>query len=161
MREQGYRAFAVHGFEGDFWNREAAYPYQGFEDYISMEDLDQDEIIGMGISDKSMFRQLVKLLKDQVTPFFSFVITLTNHHPYILDEEFHSIELLDEDADTRFGDYLQTVRYTDEAIGQFIDDLKAAGLYDNTVIALYGDHHGLNCGMEDIKKRQQIHWQRI
>ncbi|HHT87447.1 MAG TPA: sulfatase-like hydrolase/transferase [Clostridiales bacterium] len=152
MREQGYRAFAVHGFEGDFWNREAAYPYQGFEDYISMEDLDQDEIIGMGISDKSMFRQLVKLLKDQVTPFFSFVITLTNHHPYILDEEFHSIELLDEDADTRFGDYLQTVRYTDEAIGQFIDDLKAAGLYDNTVIALYGDHHGLNCGMEDIKE---------
>jgi phosphoglycerol transferase MdoB-like AlkP superfamily enzyme len=152
MREQGYRAFAVHGFEGDFWNREAAYPYQGFEDYISMEDLDQDEIIGMGISDKSMFRQLVKLLKDQVTPFFSFVITLTNHHPYILDEEFHSIELLDEDADTRFGDYLQTVRYTDEAIGQFIDALKAAGLYDNTVIALYGDHHGLNCGMEDIKE---------
>ena len=151
MREQGYRAFAVHGFEGDFWNREAAYPYQGFEDYISMEDLDQDEIIGMGISDKSMFRQLVKLLKDQVTPFFSFVITLTNHHPYILDEEFHSIELLDEDADTRFGDYLQTVRYTDEAIGQFIDALKAAGLYDNTVIALYGEH-GLNCGMEDIKE---------
>ena len=47
---------------------------------------------------------------------------------------------------------LQTVRYTDEAIGQFIDDLKAAGLYDNTVIALYGDHHGLNCGMEDIKE---------
>ena len=46
MREQGYRAFAVHGFEGEFWNREYAYPYQGFEDYISMEDLEQDEIIG-------------------------------------------------------------------------------------------------------------------
>ena len=26
LREQGYRAFAVHGFEGEFWNRESAYP---------------------------------------------------------------------------------------------------------------------------------------
>lgn len=150
MREQGYRAFAVHGYEGDFWNREAAYPNQGFEDYISMEDLVQDEIIGMGISDKSMFRQLVPLLSEQETPFFSFVITLTNHHPYNLDDEYKSLELLEEDVDIKFGDYLQTVRYTDEAIGQFITDLKEAGLYDNTVIALYGDHHGLNCGMEDV-----------
>lgn len=152
MREQGYRAFAVHGYEGEFWNRESAYPYQGFEDYISMEDLNQDEIIGMGISDKSMFSQLIPILKEQEDPFFSFVITLTNHHPYILEEEYKSLEILEEDKDTKFGDYLQTVRYTDEAIGQFIEDLKTSGLYDNTVIALYGDHHGLNCGMDDVNE---------
>lgn len=152
MREQGYKTFAVHGYEGEFWNREAAYPYQGFEDYISMEDLEQDEIIGMGISDKSLFRQLVPILKEQQDPFFSFIITLTNHHPYILDEQYQSLELLEEDIDTKFGAYLQTVRYTDEAIGQFIQDLKEAGLYEDTVIALYGDHHGLNCGMKDVNE---------
>ncbi|MDD4113963.1 MAG: LTA synthase family protein [Herbinix sp.] len=151
MREQGYSSFAVHGYEGDFWNREAAYPYQGFEDYISMEDLNQDEVIGMGISDKSMFSQLVPILKEQKSPFFSFVITLTNHHPFNLDDEYKSLELIEEDMDTKFGSYLQTVRYTDEAVGQFIADMKEAGLYDNTVIALYGDHHGLNCGMEDVR----------
>jgi len=152
MRKQGYRAFAVHGYEGEFWNREAAYPYQGFEDYISMEDLEQDEIIGLGISDKSLFRQLVPVLKEQQEPFFSFIITLTNHHPFVLDEEHQSLELLEEDIDTKFGAYLQTVRYTDEAIGQFISDLKEAGLYEDTVIALYGDHHGLNCTMEDVNE---------
>jgi phosphoglycerol transferase MdoB-like AlkP superfamily enzyme len=150
MREQGYTAFAVHGFEGDFWNRENAYPEQGFEDYISMEDMNQDELIGMGISDKSMFKQLVPILQNQTKPFFSFVITLTNHHPFILDEQYCTLELKEEDVDTKLGSYLQTVRYTDEAIGQFIEDLKEAGLYDNTVIALYGDHHGMNCGMEDV-----------
>lgn len=153
MREQGYKAFAVHGFEGEFWNREAAYPYQGFEDYISMEDMEQDEIIGIGISDKSMFRQLVPILKEQDGLFFTFVITLSNHHPFILDEKYRTLNLLEEDVDTKFGDYLETVRYTDEAIGQFIEDLKKAGLYDNTVIALYGDHHGLNCNMDDLKDR--------
>lgn len=152
LREQGYRAFAVHGYEGEFWNRETAYPYQGFQDYISMEDLNQDEIIGMGVSDKSMFRQLVPILESQQGPFFSFVITLTNHHPFILEEQDITLQLMDEDKETKLGAYLQTVRYTDEAIGQFIENLKAAGLYDNTVIALYGDHHGLNCGMEDVQE---------
>lgn len=150
MRDQGYKAFAVHGYEGSFWNRENAYPEQGFEDYISMEDLNQDEMIGLGVSDKSMFKQLVPILKNQTQPYFSFVITLTNHHPFILEEQYRTLELLEDDKDTKFGDYLETVRYTDEAIGQFIEDLKAAGLYENTVIALYGDHHGMNCGMEDV-----------
>ncbi len=153
MRDQGYKAFAVHGYEGEFWNRESAYPAQGFEDYISMEDMDQSEMIGMGVSDKSMFKQLVPILKAQTQPYFSFVITLTNHHPFVLEDQYRTLELLPEDEDTKFGDYLETVRYTDEAIGQFIEDLKSAGLYENTVIALYGDHHGLNCGMDDVYDR--------
>ena len=63
------------------------------------------------------------------------------------------LELFEEDIDTKFGNYLQTVRYTDEAIGQFINDFKEAGLYEDTVIALYGDHHGLNCTMKDVNDR--------
>lgn len=150
MREQGYYSFAIHGYKGEFWNREYAYPNQGFQDFYSLEDLNQDEMIGMGVSDKSMFRQLIPILKDQKGPFFTFAITLTNHHPFVLDEQYRSLTLAEKDKDTKFGDYLETVRYTDDAIGQFIEDLKTAGLYENTVIALYGDHHGLNCGMDDV-----------
>jgi phosphoglycerol transferase MdoB-like AlkP superfamily enzyme len=118
-----------------------------------MEDLEQNEIIGMGISDKSMFAQLVPILKARENQFFAFVITLTSHHPFNLDEEYSDFKLLDEDVDTKFGNYLRSVHYADEAIGQFIDGLKEAGLYNNTVIALYGDHHGLNCGMDDVCPR--------
>ena len=153
MRENGYDTFAIHGYKGEFWNREAAYPNQGFQEFYSMEDLEQDDIIGMGISDKSMMRQLVSILKKQRKPVFTFAITLTNHHPYVLEEELRSLELLTEDQNTKFGDYLETVRYTDEAIGVLIDELKQAGLYEDTVIALYGDHHGLNCGMEDVQEQ--------
>ena len=150
MRDNGYYAFAVHGFEGSFWNRENAYPNQGFQDFISMEDLEQDEIIGMGISDKSMFKQLVPILQKQTKPYFTFAITLSSHHPFDIDDQYLTLKLKAEDQDTKFGDYLQALHYTDEAIGQFIAELKAAGLYDNTVIAFYGDHHGMNCGMEEI-----------
>ncbi len=150
MRQNGYYSFAIHGFEGKFWNREYIYPKEGFQDFYSMEDLNKDEIIGMGISDKSMFKQLIPILKKKTEPFFTFAITLTDHHPFVLDEKYRSIKLSEKDQGTKFGDYIETVRYTDEAIGQFIDELKAAGLYDNTVIALYGDHHGMNCGMSDV-----------
>ena len=161
MRENGYYSFAIHGYKGEFWNREAAYPHQGFQDFYSMEDLNQDEIIGLGISDKSMFKQLVPILEEQTQPYFTFAITLTNHHPFILDDQYRTLDLLEEDEDTKFGDYLETVHYTDEAIGQLISDLKAAGLYENTVIAFYGDHHGLNCGMEDVQNRMTQYIGRI
>lgn len=149
LKDKGYSTFAVHGYEGDFWNRNNAYPYQGIDEYYSMEDLEQDEIIGLGISDKSMFRQTLQILKEQKQPFFSFLVTLTNHHPYLLEEAQQEIRLLKEHEGTKFGSYLQTAHYTDEAIGDFIEQLKAEGLYDNTVIALYGDHHGLNSKMDN------------
>lgn len=153
MREQGYYSFAIHGYEGEFWNRENAYPHQGFQNFYSMEDLNQEEMIGMGVSDKSMFKQLIPILQQQTQPFFTFAITLTNHHPFVLDDQYKTLTLAEKDVDTKFGSYLETVHYTDEAIGQLIADLKAAGLYEDTVIAFYGDHHGLNCGMEDVLYR--------
>ncbi|MDO5294645.1 MAG: LTA synthase family protein [bacterium] len=153
MREQGYYSFAVHGYYGSFWNRENAYPYQGFQQFYSEEDLDSTEQIGLGISDKSMFAQAADIIVEQDEPFFAFLNTLTNHHPYELDESEYLLELDEEDEGTMFGRYLETVAYTDAAIGEFIEDLKAKGIYDNTVIALYGDHHGLNATMSENKTR--------
>lgn len=161
MRDNGYYSFAIHGYKGEFWNREKIYPNEGFEDFYSMEDLNQDDIVGLGISDKSMFHQLIPILQEQKKPFFTFAITLSNHHPFMLEEKYWDLKLLEEDKGTTFGDYLETVHYTDEAIGQFIDELKAAGLYDNTVIAFYGDHHGLNCGMEEVNHRMSDYIGRI
>lgn len=149
LRDKGYDALAIHGYKGDFWNREVAYPGQGFREFYSMEDLDMSETIGLGISDKSMFKQAIDILKKEDGPFFSFIVTLTNHHPFLLDPKDATLSLKEEHKETKFGSYLQTVRYTDEAIGQFIKQLKAEGLYDNSILVFYGDHHGLNSGMDN------------
>lgn len=149
LKEKGYSTFAVHGYEGEFWNRRNAYPNQGIDKYYAMEELDTSDIIGLGISDESMFHQAVGIMKEQNTPFFSFLITLTNHHPFEIIEELADVPILPEDEDSKFASYLQTAHYTDKAIGAFIDELKAAGLYDNSIIILYGDHHGLNKDMDD------------
>ena len=149
MLFRSYSTFGVHGYLGDFWNRNYAYPYQGIDEYYSIEDLDDSDQIGLGISDKSMFRQAAALMEEQEGPFFSFLVTLTNHHPYQLPEELSEIKLKEEHEGTKFGSYLQTVHYTDQAIAVLIEELKARDLYENSVLVFYGDHHGLNKNMDD------------
>lgn len=144
MRENGYNTAVFHGYKGDFWNREAAYPNQGFEDYISQEDMKMDEKIGFGVSDVSMFKQAADRIENMEKPFYTFLITLSCHHPYILPDKYNTIQLNQEDKGTVFGNYLQGVHYSDMAIGTFIEELKEKGLYEDSIIALYGDHHGLN-----------------
>lgn len=149
LKKEGYGTAAFHGYEGDFWNRENAYPYQGIDEFYSIEDLNDDDIIGLGISDKSLFRQAADLLAGKDGKFFSLLVTLSNHHPYSMDEELWEVPVKEEDEESKFASYLQTVHYTDEAIGEFIEELKDRGLYDNSIIVLYGDHHGLNKEMDD------------
>ncbi|MDF2820805.1 MAG: hypothetical protein K0R15_1246 [Clostridiales bacterium] len=152
MRDLGYETTVFHGYEENFWNRKNAYVNQGFQDFISQEDFDDTETIGFGLSDKEMFRQTADILKNKKSPFYSFIITLTNHHPYELPEDKKVIKLKPEDEGTVFGNYMQSVYYTDVAIGQFIESLKENGVYDECIFVLYGDHHGLNCKDKDISE---------
>ncbi len=46
-----------------------------------------------------------------------------------------------------FGNYLEAVNYADYAFGLFINELKEKGLYEDTVIIIFGDHYGM--GMHD------------
>ena len=71
------------------------------------------------------------------------MITITNHFPFELDEEDRSIEPYDSNSNT-LNNYFPTVRYTDEAIEQFFEELKTAGLYDNSIIVIMGDHDGIS-----------------
>lgn len=145
LKENGYRTIAFHGYRKSFWNREKAYPGQGFDVFVGEEDLVIDEKIGYGLTDKSFFRQVADILEEMEQPFYSFIITLTSHVPFKLPAPHQEIDLLPEDEGTLFGDYIQAVHYTDEAIGGFIESLKEHGLYENSIIALYGDHFGIDC----------------
>jgi lipoteichoic acid synthase len=147
LKKEGFQTSAVHGNDPKFWNRTNAYPAQGYDEFYSIEhpDIDASNIIGLGISDKSMFRQMISIWKKQAEKgaFYSFFITLSNHRPFKLPENEQLLELPTDLNNTQVGDYLQNVRYADEAFGEFLSNLKKEGLYENTVIAFYGDHYGL------------------
>ncbi|GAB6086190.1 LTA synthase family protein [Alkaliphilus crotonatoxidans] len=149
LKRQNYQTAVFHGNEESFWNRNNFYPTLGVDNFISLEDLEEDEIIGMGLSDRSLFRQSITHLKSFEEPFYSFYITLTSHYPYTIEEEDQGLQLDETYQDTILGGYFQTVNYLDRAIGEFIEALKEAGLYENSIIIIYGDHHGIKLHDEE------------
>jgi lipoteichoic acid synthase len=159
LKEKGYETAVYHAHEDrSFWNRENAYPGLGFDTYyggIGGHDKKQYEMtewMGWGLTDSEFFKQSMPFLKDMKQPFYSFMITLSNHHPFQMLDKYRFINLLPKDKGTIFGNYLNSAAYTDYAIGQFIQELKDEGLYDNSLIAFYGDHAGLPKSDDEISK---------
>ena len=144
LRDNGYNAWVFHGYKADYWNREEAYVNQGFQRFISEKDFDFDDIIGFGLKDEDFFDQSIHYLKEldrkDENPFYAFMITLSSHTPFLMPEEYQTLKIREEHKDTMLGNYLQAIHYTDKEIGRFIESLKREGLYDDTVIAIYGDH---------------------
>ena len=141
LREKGYTTVAMHGDKAGFWNRGHMYPALGFERFVSKKDYETDELIGMGLSDGSFFRQSLAMLKNEKQPFYAFLITLSSHYPFnweaLAKRADFSIEGY---RDTVVGNYMSAIHYLDREFGSFIAGLKEAGLYDRSVIAVYGDH---------------------
>ena len=154
LKEKGYQTAVFHAHESrGFWNREEAYPKMGFDDFYGgiINDTQNrpdgsymmTEWMGWGLTDTEFYKQTIPLMETLKEPFYSFVISLSNHHPYEMLKKYDFIELLPEDQDTLAGNYLNSAAYTDYALGQFIDELKEDGIYENSIIAIYGDHSGL------------------
>ena len=156
FKDENYYVFSMHGNTGDFWNRATMHKNMGYDKFYSKSSYDIDETIGLGISDKSFFKQSVpmikKIIEDEKKPFYGTMITLTNHTPWSdleLMDEYDTTLTIDVNGqkqvkdylkDTTMGDYLTSVHYMDQAIEQFINDLDKEGILDNTVIVIYGDH---------------------
>ena len=142
LRAHGYAALAMHGDRAGFWNRAHMYPALGFERFVSKKDYEVDEVFGLGLSDGSFFRQSLAMLEAQKRPFYAFLVTLSSHYPFGFPEllKAAAFDQGDEAEGAILRSYLAAIHYFDREFGKFIDGLKSSGLYDESVIVLYGDH---------------------
>ncbi|RPF55629.1 LTA synthase family protein [Aquisalibacillus elongatus] len=142
--EKGYQSYAFHANNASFWNRNVMYETLGYEEYYDVQSYDftKDDVIGWGMNDKMFFDQTVDLLKEQEDPYYAKLITLTNHFPFDIPEDERSLEPYESESET-LSQYFQTVRYTDEAIEQFMNKMKQEGLYEDTIFIIGGDHYGV------------------
>ena len=144
-QEQDYKSAVFHGDSKSFWNRDEIYKQLGV-DYFFDEayyDMSEEQVIGYGLKDKPFFKESMPILEAMEQPFYAHMMTLTHHHPYLIDEEDATIA----PAETNDGSvdrYFQTARYLDESLEQFFNDLKEAGLYEDSIIMIYGDHYGIS-----------------
>ena len=145
LKKQGYYSASLHANDKSFWNRDNMYVNLGYDRYISKRDyvVNEENSVGWGMKDIPFFEQSVEHLKTLPQPFYSKFITLTNHHPYTLKKEDELIPEFDS-GDGTVDRYFTTVRYTDEALKVFFEEMKKSGLYDDSIFILYGDHYGIS-----------------
>ncbi|MGW9102336.1 LTA synthase family protein [Priestia megaterium] len=146
LKSNGFNYTAVlHGNSKTFWNREEMYKSQGYDMFYdsSYYNMLSENIIGYGLKDKPFFKESIPYLKEIPQPFYTKFITVTHHFPYPLEEKDRTLEPATT-GDKSVDQYFQTARYFDESLKQFFDDLKSSGLYDNTMIVMYGDHYGIS-----------------
>lgn len=145
LKENGYFTSVLHANNKSFWNRDVVYDSFGFDRFYSLPDFDvtPENSVNWGLKDIDFFEQSIEHLKEMPQPFYAKFITLTNHFPFTLDEEDRMIDEYDSPSGT-LNRYFPTVRYMDEAIKLFIEDLKAEGLYEDSIIVMYGDHYGIS-----------------
>lgn len=143
--DKGYTSAAFHGNIGSFWNRNNTYENLGFDYFFdaSYYNMDEGRTLDYGLKDKLFFKESTEYIEQLPQPFYSKFITLTNHFPYPLDEENTSIPKGTSNDDT-VNSYFQTMRYTDESIEEFFNWLKDSGLYENSIVVMFGDHYGIS-----------------
>ncbi|HJE01574.1 polyglycerol-phosphate lipoteichoic acid synthase LtaS [Staphylococcus auricularis] len=144
-QKRGYTTNVMHGDYKTFWNRDQIYKHFGLDKFYDATyfDMSDENIENLGLKDKEFFKESVDYLDKEKEPFYSHLITLTNHYPFTLSEEDASIDQPDT-GDSTVDGYIQTAHYLDQALEQFVKDLKDKGLYDDSVILLYGDHYGIS-----------------
>lgn len=142
--EKGYNTYAFHGNKGDYWNRNIVFRNYGFSKYFDLNTFKNDEIIDMGLSDQSFFRQSYQKMKELKEPFYSFLITITSHSPFSVNNDKPFC-----DTKTIVGKYYNAINYTDKCIGEFLDDMEKDGLLNNSIVVIFGDHNALTMDLRD------------
>ncbi len=160
LNDKGYYSFSMHGNIGTFWNRIVMHEKLGYNKFYHESYYELDDKIGLGLSDKSFFRQSIPIIKEMSlnnSNYYANVITLTNHTPFMELEKYGEFDLSMEVEieneygeiekrtvpyleNSKLGNYIKSSHYADAAIGEFISNLDEEGLLENTVLLIYGDH---------------------
>lgn len=131
----GYNTAYVHPFMAEFYSRHKIYGRFGFkemlfhDDYSNTTDFTVDvDHYGTYVDDKTIFNQLLDLIKTSDDPIYIHTTTMQNHQPYDQGE----------DPNDEFGNYLQWIQHTNEGLHDFLEALKKVD--EPTLVFFVGDH---------------------
>lgn len=146
LAQDNYVSNTFHINDVAFWDRNQMYPALGFTQYYDKPSFNNDKFNAFGASDMELYRvglEKLSALHEANTPFYAQFVTTSSHHPFKVPKDLQRIKVPAELEGTQLGNYLIALNYTDYALGEFINNLKAKGMWEDTVLVAYGDHFGL------------------
>jgi phosphoglycerol transferase MdoB-like AlkP superfamily enzyme len=138
---QGYETFFLQSSDRGSFRFDSIAARSGFSTYKGAEDMPElhdspKTASTWGTWDHNTFQEANKLFSASRKPFLGFIFTSTTHVPWIIpDARWRKYT-----SDSNLDKFLNSLYYTDWALGEFIASAKKAGYYDNTLFVLTADH---------------------
>lgn len=155
LKEHDYASATFHTNDIQFWYRDRMYEALGFDQYFDKSFFGNEDIIAFGASDEVLYEKSLPILEaitKQGGFFYANLIAMSSHHPYTLPDSKKMLELPSKYQDTAVGNYLVAIHYADYALEQLVENLKARGLWEETLLFVYGDHFGLRLETNEDEK---------
>jgi len=137
MKTKGYDTKFIYGGHGYFDNMNYFFSHNGFS-IVDESDFGGNEITfdnAWGVCDEDIFRKVIQEANKSYAlrkPFFSIVMTISNHRPYT-----YPARKIDIPSGTgRNG----SVKYADFAIGKLMEYARKQSWFDNTMFVIVADH---------------------
>jgi phosphoglycerol transferase MdoB-like AlkP superfamily enzyme len=147
LNGKGYESKYIYAGYGYFDNMNAFFSGNGFK-IVDRADFTKDEITFAnvwGVCDEDLFRKTIREAGASHAagkPFFSMVMTTSNHRPFTYPEG--RIDIPGKTG--RSGG----VKYADYAIGRFIAEASRQPWYKDTIFVFIADHCAGSAGKSDI-----------
>ncbi len=162
LKKNGYTANMFHYNDPSYYDRGVMSKAFGYEAYHSYKDYEKDEdtkdlsmeVDSYAVRNKALFNDIVP---DQDSPFYSFIISYSAHLPYDSSNDMskYALEKYPQyDANDEIEVLRAKAHVTDDFLGELIEGLKEKGVFEDTVLVLYGDHYSY--GINDVEKLQAV-----
>jgi phosphoglycerol transferase MdoB-like AlkP superfamily enzyme len=146
LTAQGYRTECYYGGASNFSNLNVYLAGQGFDRMLDQDSFPPSVERGRwGVPDGPLFERCASEVGAGASPFFAFIITLSNHEPFDVPgpKRFPG----DNDADR----FRNAAAYTDSVLGDFFRAARKQPWYDSTLFVLVADHaHELPKGRDIV-----------
>jgi arylsulfatase A-like enzyme len=156
LAEQGYRTAFYQTATSGFENRPQLVKNMGYQEFKGGEDLPIngfEKSNYFGVEDNAMLLPTKAWIEaDKSTPFFLTYLTVTPHHEYLAPRRYGRHKFAESDPLNR---YLNSVHYVDHFVKNVVEQLKALGVWEETILVVVGDH-GEGFGEHKLKQHDSI-----
>ena len=162
FNDKGYQTRAFHNNDESFYTRDTLYIGFAYDQFSGRETL------GLSLEDIRYDGIFFDALKDHYKgsdqePFYSFMLTLSGHSPYTLDNL--AVKKHIDKVNAYYGDtipldlkyYIASQIEVDILVGKLMDDLQASNQLDDTVIIFMNDHYPYTLNQSVYESAKGIH----
>ena len=137
VRQEGYETYFIHGGNLDYDDMRDYLRQGNFQHIYGVEDFDTWRFKNdWGVCDEDLFDFAYQKIKEAKQPHLTVILTMSNHLPYDIPEEFAKSH----PEVAGFQDMKASYYYADYAFGTFMDRLKTLPDYENTLVLRTADH---------------------